>query len=170
MNLLFKELLGISGCFQTFEKNTSRICDNRALSKSESLRSAPAAEAESPRVRCPGFYPAVFWISPRIETLPPPWAIQASAWSPSPWKSVSWYSDKTSSVSMDAHCLWSCHWVPLKRACLLHSFLPGIYESTLKLSHHYGKCRERYHGESWPSPQRAQWTRSCLWIPEVDQK
>lgn len=27
---------------------------------------------------------------------------------------------------MDAHCLWSCHWVALKKACLclLHPFLP----------------------------------------------
>lgn len=34
------------------------------------------------------------------------------------WKTVSWYSEGTSCVSVCAHCLWSWHWAPLKRVWL----------------------------------------------------
>ena len=70
----------------------------------------------SPRASCPVPCPDVFWISPRMETLPPPWPTCASARLPSMGKSVSWCSEGTSCFSVCTHCLWSCHWAPLRRA------------------------------------------------------
>jgi len=59
----------------------------------------------------------------------PPWAICASAQSPSQWENVSWYSDGTSCVSICAHCLWSCHCSSLRRVWLhpVCALTSGIY-------------------------------------------
>lgn len=42
----------------------------------------PTTQAGSPRTDCSGLYPDDFGISPRMETLQPPWATCASTWSP----------------------------------------------------------------------------------------
>lgn len=38
----------------------------------------------------------------------------------SQYKNVSWYSEWTSPVSVHAHCIWSCHWIPQKWVWLPH--------------------------------------------------
>lgn len=67
---------------------------------------------------CPGPCLDWIWVSPRMETLPHPWAIWDSAWSPSQWKGVSGCSEGTTCISPCAHCLWSCYWAPLEWAWL----------------------------------------------------
>lgn len=164
----FQELLEISGCFWTFETNISRICDNRAPLKSESLRSAPAAEAVSPRGSCSGLYPAAFLISPKRETIPHARSIHASASSPSLWKSIFWCSYKASCVEW-MRIASGPVMVPLERAylCLLHSFLPSIYELTLKMTLHWGKFRERYQGKIDLLHTGHSGQDLAYWIPEV---
>lgn len=76
-----------------------------------------SAQAGPPRACFPGPCPDGFGITPRMESLQPPWEICASAWSLTE-KTVSWYSEGTSCVSVCAYCLWSWHWAPLKRVWL----------------------------------------------------
>lgn len=82
-----------------------------------------------PTTCCPGPCPDSFLVSPRMKTSQPLWAICASAWSPSQWKCISWWSDGSSCVSVCAHGLLSCHWGSLKGAWLhpLCILLSAVY-------------------------------------------
>lgn len=49
---------------------------------------------------------------------------------------VSWCSDRTSCVSISAHCLWFCHWAPLRRASIFFtlSHQPLVHTDKIHLS------------------------------------
>ena len=77
----------------------------------------PPAEAGSPRAGCTGPRPGGCWISPEKVTPQPLWAACSRAPSPSEGRSSSSCSEGTSSASVCACCLLSCHWAPLQRVC-----------------------------------------------------
>ena len=76
----------------------------------------PPAQAGLCEAGCPEPCLGGFWISPESNTPQPLWAACVSA--PSQSKSVSWCSEGTPLVSVCAHCLWYCHWAPLRRPWL----------------------------------------------------
>lgn len=62
-----------------------------------------------------------------MEIPQPLWAICGSAWAPPQWTRISWCSDCTFHVSVCVHCLWSCHWAPLKSLALISLHPPFRY-------------------------------------------
>ena len=78
--------------------------------------SSPPVQAGPPRASCPGPHPDGFWLSPIYSHLSgQPVPVLSH---PHSKKVVSWCSEGTCCVSVCAHCLWSCHWAPWKRAWL----------------------------------------------------
>lgn len=90
--------------------------------------SNPSAQAGPATARGSGLCPDTFWRFPSMEILQPPWTTCASAPSLSQCRNVSWCSERTSCVSGCAHCVWFCHWAPLKKTwlCPLCTF-PHLY-------------------------------------------
>ena len=112
--------------YQPSEESQNSWGWNKAL---EVVWSNSPAQARPPEAGWPGPCPGSFLISSRMESPQPLSATCASAWSPPQWKNVFWCVEGTSCVSVCAHCFWSCHWAPLKRAwlCPLCTLPSGIY-------------------------------------------
>lgn len=69
------------------------------------------------------------------KTPQPHWATCASAQSPVQHRNASQCSDRTSRVPVNAHCLLSWHWAPMKRAWLRSlCTLPSVFRHIDKIS------------------------------------
>lgn len=121
------------------------------------LRRPPLLKVGSPTARCLRPHPIKVWISPRIEAPQPFWTV---------WCLNTVTVKKTFFLifkwdfSTCVHCLWICHWAPLKRVqfSLLCFFAPSfqvLYTLRRRMRRGEERCRKCLWGI------RCKWS---LWI------